>query len=63
MSDFVIQQIVAWAPYVLYLGISVWLTFKLIAVQRQMVDAQRGILQKMTDIERKLVAPSEKPSS
>lgn len=58
MQSDVIGAIVAWLPFFVYLianiWVTIWLTFKIIRVQREMVTAQQGILQKMIDIEQRL---------
>ncbi|ESX81570.1 hypothetical protein NKJ36_17160 [Mesorhizobium sp. M0142] len=54
---------ISWMPMLIYLAaslwVSIWLTFKLIHVQQAMVQAQEGILAKLTDIDNRM---SGKPS-
>ncbi|MER8382639.1 MULTISPECIES: hypothetical protein [unclassified Mesorhizobium] len=54
---------ISWMPMLIYLAaslwVSIWLTFKLIHVQQAMVQAQEGILTKLTDIDNRM---SGKPS-
>ncbi|MER8434791.1 hypothetical protein [Mesorhizobium caraganae] len=50
---------ISWLPYLLYLAIQIWLTFKIIRVLQAMVRAQEGILAKLTDMDNRLTA---KPS-
>ncbi|MER9026737.1 hypothetical protein NKI01_30210 [Mesorhizobium sp. M0815] len=54
---------ISWMPMLIYLAaslwFSIWLTFKLIHVQQAMVQAQEGILTKLTDIDNRM---SGKPS-
>ncbi|MGF7007259.1 hypothetical protein [Aminobacter sp. BE322] len=61
-SDSIIEAIVAWLPFLIYLLVNIWLTFKIIRVQRDMVTAQQGILQKMIDFERRLYQKPANPT-
>lgn len=45
---------ISWLPYLLYLAIQIWLTFKLIRVLQTMVRAQEGILAKLTEIDSRM---------
>jgi len=45
---------ISWLPFLIYLLVSIWLTFKLIRVQQAMVRAQEGILAKLTDMDHRL---------
>jgi len=49
---------ISWLQYLLYLLVSIWLTFKLIRVQEAMVRAQEGILAKLTDMESRMARKS-----
>lgn len=59
----ILAYVISYLPLLVYLvaqlWVSIWLTFKLIRVQQQMVRAQEGILAKLTDMESRLAA---KPS-
>lgn len=54
--------IISWVPFIFYLvaqlWVSIWLTFKLIRVQQQMVKAQEGILAKLTEIDGRMAGRS-----
>ena len=60
----ILAYVISYLPLLVYLvaqlWVSIWLTFKLIRVQQQMVRAQEGILAKLTDMESRLAA---KPSN
>lgn len=47
--------LISWAPMLILivpqLWVTIWLTFKVIRVQEQMVRAQEGILAKLTEID------------
>lgn len=51
---------ISWMPMLIYLAaslwVSIWLTFKLIRVQQAMVQAQEGILAKLTEIDSRMSA-------
>ncbi|MGX9145795.1 hypothetical protein [Mesorhizobium sp. 128a] len=47
---------ISWLPFLIYLAIQIWLTFKLIHVQQAMVRAQEGILAKLTDMDNRMSA-------
>ncbi len=57
-SNSIAHLIASWLPSLILLvpqlGVTIWLTLKIIKVQEHMVEAQRGILQKMTDTEQRL---------
>lgn len=50
--------LISWVPMLIYmipqLWVTIWLTFKLIRVQQQMVRAQEGILAKLTEIDSRM---------
>lgn len=54
--------IISWVPFIIYLvaqlWVSIWLTFKLIRVQQQMVKAQEGILARLTEIDSRMAGRS-----
>ncbi|MGX5843093.1 hypothetical protein ACWGTI_20440 [Mesorhizobium sp. ArgA1] len=50
---------ISWLPFLIYLLVSIWLTFRLIRVQEAMVRAQEGILAKLTDMDNRM---SRKPN-
>lgn len=51
---------ISWMPMLTYLAaslwVTIWLTFKLIRVQQAMVQAQEGILAKLTEIDSRMSA-------
>lgn len=51
---------ISWMPMLIYLAaslwVTIWLTFKLIRVQQAMVQAQEGILAKLTEIDSRMSA-------
>jgi len=54
--------LISWLPMLIYLipqlWVTIWLTFKLIRVQQQMVRAQEGILAKLSEIDSRMAGKS-----
>ena len=56
----ILAYVISYLPLLVYLvaqlWVSIWLTFKLIRVQQQMVRAQEGILAKLSEIDSRMAA-------
>ncbi|ESW99283.1 hypothetical protein X769_23875 [Mesorhizobium sp. LSJC268A00] len=60
----ILAYIISYLPLLVYLvaqlWVSIWLAFKLIRVQQQMVRAQEGILAKLSEIDSRMAAKPNK---